>query len=322
MRGSQRSSGTKLGTDLAFVQRLVEPGFFFSIEPLMQMGDLVSIAHCLRYLFLNRWRNLAAELQEKRYVLFACSEQRFVESLFAIAEREFAFAPAITLNQFYQPGFGQARLGFLKSFVDLCEGNPDQVPRAAAKQQGKRAHGGMEKWVTSPRSPSLYRRKSDDEWMPGDSSPQRYLAVQSSRESGDDLSELSFPDASTSSRFHQPPPSSSSSQFFATSTNTKPSSSSLLFSSNHPASLGRQTSSSTSSLPPQDSSTELRLSRLETTLHSEISRIEYQLQRLTALISEKYSPPISPSSTSTDTAFSRLNPAAASKGLQPRWQQE
>jgi len=284
-----------LKSDLDFVSSLVEAEFFATVETSLALGDLGAVAHVLRYLFLHRWRALAEDLQKKRYVLFACTEYRFVQSIYLVAQREFEYSHTVAVDDLLLPGNAQARLVFMRKIVAMCERHSDGlVPQARP---------GLEKWVSTPRIPSLHRRQSNDEWLPGDSSPQRYLAAQSSRESGDELSESSFPESSSMTRPLRP----------RSANPAAPGSVGGGGAGGGGAGGGRGSNLS------HESATDLRITQLERTMHTEIARIESQLRLLTSLIADNLSP-TSPSSTSTETILSRPAPAAnaaASSGKMP-----
>jgi len=273
-----------LKSELDFVSALVDPDFFATVEASLALGDLGAVAHVLRYLFLHRWRTLAEDLQKKRYVLFACTEYRFVQSIYLVAQREFEYSHTAAVDDLLLPGNAQARLAFMRKIVALCERHSDGlVPQARP---------GLEKWVSTPRIPSLHRRQSNDEWLPGDSSPQRYLAAQSSRESGDELSESSFPESSSMTRPLRP-----------RSANPAAGSVGGAGGGGGGAGGGGAGGGRGSNLS-HESATDLRITQLERTMHTEIARIESQLRRLTSLIADNLSP-TSPSSTSTETILSR-----------------
>ncbi len=73
----------------------------------------------LHYAVIDYSSNFYGELLEKGYELFSKNDLKFIEYVYKLLVKEFAYKPAITLNQFFSSQFLEHKIAFTCDVIEI-----------------------------------------------------------------------------------------------------------------------------------------------------------------------------------------------------------
>lgn len=87
---------------------------------MLLIGETTVFLPILHHTLLLYSQDIANEILKKGYRLYSCTDQRFIESVFKLARREFQQKPVLTVEQFLRKGFAEHKIIFLLNIIRYC----------------------------------------------------------------------------------------------------------------------------------------------------------------------------------------------------------